>query len=144
MRLESRAFLVDRAPRGETEHLVAAAVGQNGLLPSDKGVQTAAPRDEIVAGPQVEMVRVAEQDVRADILEIAMGDRLDGALGTHGHERRRRDLAVRGAHHPGACSAVGACDAEREGRRRHQKRVYNLRRDADFTTTTRSTRTLCG
>ena len=66
MRSEVRALLVDRAPRGEAEHLIAAAVGQDRPRPADEAVQAAAPRDEIVAGPQIQVIGVAQQDLGAE------------------------------------------------------------------------------
>ena len=61
---KSRALLVDRPALGEAEHLVAAAVGEDRLRPADEAVQPAAPRDQIVAGPQIQVIGVAEQDLR--------------------------------------------------------------------------------
>ena len=59
-------------------------------------MQPAAPRDEVVARPQVEVIRVAEDDRRADVLEIARRHRLDRALRADRHEDRRLDRSVRG------------------------------------------------
>ena len=42
--------------------------------------------DELVAGAQVEVVGVAEDELRADVLKDGLGDGLDGALGADGHE----------------------------------------------------------
>ena len=72
MRPEPRALLVDRAPRRQAEHLIAAAVGENRLRPADEAMQPAAPRDQIVAGTQVEVIGVAEQNLGAERLEIAV------------------------------------------------------------------------
>ena len=65
-------------------------------------VQPAAPRDQIVAGAQVEVIGVAEDDLGADLFEIAMGDALDRALRADRHERRRLDDAVRRREHAAA------------------------------------------
>ena len=51
---------------GEAEHLVAAAVGEDRSGPADEAVQPAAPRDQVVAGPQIQMIGVAEQDLGAE------------------------------------------------------------------------------
>ncbi len=56
---------LDRASRRETEDLVAAAVSEDRLRPADKPVETAASRDEIVAGPQVQMIGIAQEYRRA-------------------------------------------------------------------------------
>src|SRR5215208_792821 len=72
------------------------------------------------------MIGVAEDDLRAEALEIAVGDRLHGALRSDRHERRRLDRPMGGGHDAAARAAVGMGDAEREGRRRHRERtVYN-------------------
>ena len=52
---------------GEAEHLVSAAVGQDRAVPADEPVQPAAPRDELFAGTQVQVIGVAEDDSRAGV-----------------------------------------------------------------------------
>src|SRR5262249_48418589 len=42
-----------------------------------------------IARAQVQMIGVAEDDLGADVLEIAMGDGLDRSAGAHRHEGRR-------------------------------------------------------
>ena len=49
-------------------------------------METAAPRDEIVTGPQVEVIGVAEENVRAQFLEIPVHD-AEGMLVDGRHER---------------------------------------------------------
>ena len=56
----------------EAEDLVAAAVGQDRMRPADEAVQAAPPRDQLVAGTQIEVIGVAEDDLRAGLLEVAM------------------------------------------------------------------------
>ena len=80
-----------------------------GLRPADEAVQPAAPRDQIVAGTQVEMVGVAEENLGAERFEIAVRHALDGALRADRHERRRLDVAVRGRHHARARARAVAC-----------------------------------
>jgi hypothetical protein len=48
---ELHAFVRHGPALGEAEHLVAAAVRKNRLLPPDKPMETAAARDEVIAGP---------------------------------------------------------------------------------------------
>ena len=71
MRLELDARLVDHAPARQAEDLVAAAVGEDRPRPADEAVQAAAPRDQLVAGPQQQVIGVAEDDLRADLFEVA-------------------------------------------------------------------------
>ena len=104
--LEARALLVDRPARRQAEHLIAAAVGQDRTRPARERVQPAAPRDQVVAGPQIQMVGVAQENLGAQVFEIAVGHALDGALRAHGHEGRRFDRPVRRGHHAAARGAV--------------------------------------
>ena len=76
MRSELRALFVDRPPRRKAEDLIAAAVGQNRPRPADEPVQAALAGDQIVAGTQIEMIGVAEDDLGADRFEIAVDARL--------------------------------------------------------------------
>ena len=41
-----------------------------GRVPADEAVQAAAPRDQLVAGPQEQVIGVAEDDLGAGLLEI--------------------------------------------------------------------------
>ena len=68
--------------------------------------------DEILAGPQMEVVRVAEDDLRADRVELVRVDGLHRGLRPDGHEDRRADVAVRGVEHAGTRGAVAGGDLE--------------------------------
>src|SRR5947207_15221794 len=70
MRSKLHAVFGDRAPGGEAEHLIPATVGEDGPEPSDERVKAAAPRDQVVARPQVEVIGVAQEDVGAELFEI--------------------------------------------------------------------------
>jgi hypothetical protein len=112
VRAELDAVLGHLSHLREAEHLVAAAVGENRVRPPDEAVQPARARDHIVARTQVQVVRVAENDLRAGVLEIAMRDRLDGAARAHGHEHRRLDDAVRRVQDAAARLPLCVCDFE--------------------------------
>src|ERR1043166_1518912 len=115
MRAESGAFFGDRPPLRQAEDLVAPAVGENRLVPADEAMQSASARDHVVAGPQVQMIGVAQQNLRAERLEIAMRDAFDCALRADGHERRRLDLAMGRRQHAGARATVSMRDPETKG-----------------------------
>ena len=127
VRLEARALLVNRAARRKAEHLVAAAVGENRPRPADEAVKSAVAGDQIVARPQIEVIRVAEEDLGAESLEIPMGQTFHGALRADRHECRRLDAAVRGRHDAGTGAPLGVRDAKTETRVRHRAAlpVYN-------------------
>src|SRR5262249_2873422 len=128
VRSKVRALLVDhhasahrpcardpcRPPRGEAEDLITAAVGEDRLRPSDEAMKAAASRDEIVARPQIEVIGVAEQDLRAEFFEIPVRDAFDGALRADRHERRRLHVAVRRGDDTGACESGAVRNAEAE------------------------------
>src|SRR5439155_6317199 len=112
-RAEGDAVVVDPEQRvAQGEDLEAAGVGEDRPVPACECVQTAKLRDDILAGPEVEVVGVAEDHRRADSTELVRVHALDRAFRAHGHERRRRNLAVRGADQTGPRLAVGRGDGE--------------------------------
>ena len=92
-------FLVHFAPRGKAEHLIAAAVGEDRLVPADECVKAAECADALGARPQIQMIGIGEDDLRAQVVEIAMRHRLHGALRADRHEGRRVHDAVRRREH---------------------------------------------
>ena len=62
---EGRAVVVDRRDLGEADQLVAAAVGEDRMVPAHERVEPAGALDEVDPGTQREVIRVAEQDVDA-------------------------------------------------------------------------------
>ena len=62
---------VSRAPRREAEDLIAARVGEDRPRPRHERVQAAArARSRLVAGPQVQVIGVREDDLGAERLEL--------------------------------------------------------------------------
>jgi hypothetical protein len=116
MAAELGALLVDRPPVGQAEHLEAAAVGQDRPAPADELVQAAAPRDELVARAQEQVVGVAQNDRRPEVLEVLVQRRLHAALRAHWHERRGLHHAVRRGHGAQARGAVDTAHGEGKGR----------------------------
>ncbi len=96
VRLELGTLFADDTPLGEAEDLKAAAVGEDRSRPPDEPVQTAAAGDQLVTGPQEQVIGVAEDDLGVHLLQVAMQCRLDGSLRPDRHERRRLHDAVRG------------------------------------------------
>ena len=72
-------------------------------------MQAAAPRDQIVAGPQIEMIGVAQQDLGAERLELAVRDALHRALRADRHERRRLDARRARSSYGRACAKPSVC-----------------------------------
>ena len=94
MRSELDAVLVYLPALGEAEDLVAAAVGQDRLVPANELVEAAAARDQLIARPQHQVIGVAENDAGADLLKMLRSQGFNRALGADRHEHRRLDLAV--------------------------------------------------
>ena len=61
---------LDRAQPLEREHLKAARVGEDWPVPPHEPVQTAEIANQLVAGTQMQMIRVAENHLRADLAQI--------------------------------------------------------------------------
>ena len=70
-------------------------------------VQSAELCDQVFARAEVQVVRVAEDDLRAERAQLVRVDALDRSFRPDRHERRRRDVAVRGVEDAGARGAVG-------------------------------------
>ena len=58
------ALLLDFPQARQGEHLEAAAVGENGAVPTHKLVKAAHLPHHVVAGPQVEVIGVGKLDLR--------------------------------------------------------------------------------
>ena len=59
-------------------------------------MQPAGGADDVEAGPDVEVISVAEDDLRAHLQQFARVERLDAGLGADRHEHGRIHDAVRG------------------------------------------------
>ena len=94
MALETDALLGDPAPLPQAEDLVAARVGEQRPRPAHEPVEAAEARDALVAGAQVEVVGVAEDQVGAEGEQVLLAQGLHRGLGAHGHEDRGLDDAV--------------------------------------------------
>jgi len=95
VRAELDAVRLDFADFGQAENLEAAAIGQDRFVPVHEPMQTAGGGDDFESGPDVQMVRVAEDDLGATLDEFARVHGLDGGLGAHGHVNRRFHGAAR-------------------------------------------------
>ena len=106
MRTELHALLADFAQGAQAEDLKAAAVREHGSGPGGEAVQAAVPGHQLVAGPQIKVIGIAQNDGRADGRQIVGRNGLDRAHRAHGHEDGRGDDAVGRAQQPGAGRAV--------------------------------------
>jgi hypothetical protein len=109
LRREARSSPVVDRPEGDAvvvdfdqgvakgEDLEAARIGQDRPIPAGEGVQPAQIRDQLVTGPEMQVIRVAEDDLRADGAKLVRVEALHRPLRADGHEGGRADLSVRRA-----------------------------------------------
>ena len=105
---ELDAVVADLAHRRLREHLKAAAVSQDGLVPIHKLVQAARLLNKIVSGAKIEMIGVGEHDLRARLLDRGGRQRLDRRVGADRHEYRGLDHTVRRIQPPYPRAALAA------------------------------------
>ena len=95
VRAEAHAVVGDFAQLAERENLKAAGVGEQGARPTDEFVQAAHAADGLVAGAQVEVIGVAENDLGAERFQRVLRDGFDRSLRADGHEDRGFDGLMR-------------------------------------------------
>jgi len=95
VRAETDALVGDLAELAEREDLKAAGIREQGARPTDEFVQAAHAADGLVAGAQVEVIGVAQDDLRAEGFKHVLGNGLDGSGSADGHEDRGLDGLVR-------------------------------------------------
>ena len=100
MALEGDPVVVDLAQLTQRDDLKAARVRQDRPIPGHELVQPAERGDPFVAGPQVEVVGVRQDDRGADSPNIVRIERLDGGVGADRHELGRLDDAVGSVNRP--------------------------------------------
>ena len=111
------AVVCDFAESVEGEDLEAAGVSEDGARPTDETMQAAHAADGLVAGTQIKMVGVAEDDFDAESFKRVLGDGFDGALRADGHEDRGFDGLV--GQEETAAAAAGGCFGEELVERGH-------------------------
>ena len=92
---ERHAVLVDDPQVAERHDLEPARVGEDRPVPGHEPVQPAEPLDALVAGAQVQVVRVGEDDRGAGRGDLVGVERLDRGVRADRHELGRLDDAVR-------------------------------------------------
>ena len=119
MRPELGAIFSDLPAVGETEYLVPAAIGEDRMVPPDESVKAPTPGNQLVPGAEMQVIGVAENDLSARFLEVAVTHRLDAALRPDRHEGRRLYDTMGCAELPEARKAVGTAEGEFERVSRH-------------------------
>ena len=86
MGAKRNSLVADLAQLREAVDLESAGVSEHGPGPADEAMQAAEVANGFMAGPQVEVIGVAENDLRAERLENLLRNRLDRARRSDGHE----------------------------------------------------------
>ena len=95
VRTEPHAFVRHLAQRCQRKHLESARIRQHRPRPTDELVQTAKSPNQLVTGPQIEMIGIAENDLGAQRLQNILGNCLHRASRAHRHKHRRLHGPVR-------------------------------------------------
>lgn len=111
---EPHALVVEATQLAQAHDLVATAVGEERLAPRRESMKPTQFLHQLFAGTKHQVIRVGEDDLGAQILEVLVRHRLHGAGGSDGHEHGRVDLAVGSAKDPGSRPARSCDDVERE------------------------------
>jgi hypothetical protein len=83
---EANALVGHLAQLAQAEDLETAGISEQAAWPADESVQTAHPTNGFVAGAEIEVIGVAENDFGAKGLQDVLGDGFDGAGCADGHE----------------------------------------------------------
>jgi hypothetical protein len=95
VRTELDAVVSYFAQRAKREDLKAAGVREQSARPTHESVKSAHAADCFVAGAEIEVVSVAEDDFCAERFERILRDGFNGALRADGHKDRGFDGLVR-------------------------------------------------
>ena len=102
MRAEGHALFGNLSQPRQRKHLEPAAVGQHRAIPMHEFMQSARLAHELLAGTQMQVIRVGKNNLRAARLYVFRRHRLYGRLRADGHIARRLNIAVRRMHHAAA------------------------------------------
>ena len=119
VRAKLDSLLVHPPERPHTENLESTAIGKNWSGPAHKPVQPAQALHRGHAGPQIQMIGVAEYHLRTQIRYLFRCQRLNSGLGSHGHEGWSCHPAMGGHQLAKAGSSLGLLQAKGEGSFRH-------------------------
>src|SRR6476646_7365377 len=96
MRAETYAFFFHLAQLAQAEDLEAAGIGEQRPLPAHEFVQAAQLAHQLVPRTQIQMIGIAQNDLRAQILQNVLRNSLHSPSRADRHKSRRFNQAVRG------------------------------------------------
>src|SRR5207302_4865910 len=88
VRTECDAFLGDFAEFAEAEDLKSARVGEDRAPPGHESMQPAELPYRADPRPQIQVIRIAENDLRAQLFERVLRDSFYRRHSSHRHEHR--------------------------------------------------------
>src|SRR5882762_5369105 len=102
VRTEAHAFIGNLSQFRQAENLVAAGIGENRAVPRHELMKATQLPDQCVAWPQIQMISVGKDDLRAECFERFLCQALYGGRSAYGHEHRRFHHSVRRLQLPAA------------------------------------------
>ena len=109
VRAEQHSVFGDPSQRIEAEQLKTARVREDGAVPRHELMEASEFADQLMTGPQEQMIGVGENDPRVEFIgQVALRDALYSCLSAHGHENRGFDGAMCGVKQTGAGVRDGA------------------------------------
>src|SRR5712691_1893173 len=115
MRAEQHSSFGDPPKTVETENLESTGVREDGARPAHELMQSSELADRLMPGPQIKMIRVAQDDLRVQIVQQVAGKHaFDRGLRTDRHEDGSLHVAVRGVEDAGPRPCGGADGLELE------------------------------
>ena len=98
VRTKGRALLGDLGQLLQAEDLESAAIGEDGPIPVHKLVQAAETPDQLMAGPDIEMIGITEDNLGIHLGQVFRGDGLHRAQSAHRHKYRGLKGSMFGGH----------------------------------------------
>src|SRR5436853_614634 len=95
MRAKLYSFLADPPKLFHAEHLVAAGVGQDRAGPAHETMEPSRFFDHVPAGPKIEVIRIADNELNSQFLEVLGEHCFHSTLRPDRREDGRLDNTVR-------------------------------------------------
>ena len=96
MRAKLDALFGDLTQLGKAEHLKTAAIGQDRLVPVHEFVQPTHLLHQIRTGANIQVIGIAQNDLRTDLFDLRRRHPLDRGLCADRHEDRGLNRAMAG------------------------------------------------
>ncbi len=106
MALEGHAVAIDLAGLGQGKDLKTTRIGQHGMRPLHKTMQSAHLTDKLVAGPQIQVIGIAQNKRSLDPFELLGSQGFDTRLGADRCKHRRNKAAMRSSKGTGTSPAI--------------------------------------